>query len=304
MTDAFGRECLFRFLSGAGQAQEHILQGLPAGPQISERVVLRGEPSREGSNISRRRLARHNELTGLGRLDAGTHVGGKGGHVEIRRTPESDSGLFAAGHQFLGAPVGDDFPVVDDQNAIAQPFGLVEIVGGQHDTDPFVAKLVDDVAHHQACGGIDAGGGFVEERDLRPPDDRERERKSLLLAAGKSTPGRRRNRGQPDAFQERIGILRSRPVIRCEQPHRISAVHRDVDPVALQHDADAGSEPLRVFAGVEAKNACNARRRYAVALQRLDRGGLSGPVGAEQRQDAPGVLGERNPVDRRYRVGL
>ena len=55
---------------------------------------------------------------------------------------------------------------------------------------PLSFKPGDDGADGDATLGVDAAGRLVEERHLGPADQRERQRKSLLLAAREMAPGR------------------------------------------------------------------------------------------------------------------
>lgn len=59
-----------------------------------------------------------------------------------------------------------------------------------------------------------------------------------------------------------------------------------VDAAGLQHHAEAGAQLAGLGDGVEAEDPDRSRVGPAVALACLDRGGLSGAVGAEDGGDA------------------
>jgi len=73
--------------------------------------------------------------------------------------------------------------VVDDDDAVGQLLGLVEVVGGEQHGHAVGSQVGHDATDELAAGGVDAGGGLVEEGDLGAPDEGEGEREPLLLAA-------------------------------------------------------------------------------------------------------------------------
>jgi len=55
----------------------------------------------------------------------------------------------------------------DEGDAIAQPIGLVEVVGREHDRASGPAQLLDGLADDEGCLGIQGRGRFVEEQHRR-----------------------------------------------------------------------------------------------------------------------------------------
>src|SRR5690606_26642026 len=69
-----------------------------------------------------------------------------------------------------GRVLDDVAAVVDDGDAVAQPVGLVEVVGGEDDGGAAGGEVRDGVPDFAAPGRVEAGGGFVEEQDLGGQD--------------------------------------------------------------------------------------------------------------------------------------
>ena len=111
----------------------------------------------------------------------------------------------------------------------------------QHDAHAGIAQLAHDAADDLPAGDVDTGRRLVEERDLRPPDERQRQRESLLLTTRQPSPCRRRMVVQPDAGKQRVRVV-GVVVERREQPDRLRHPDPRVDAARLQHHADASGE--------------------------------------------------------------
>ena len=88
------------------------------------------------------------------------------------------------GPRLAGRALGDDHAVLDDRDAVGERLRLVEVVGGQQDRLAELLEPVDDAPGGAAGGGVEAGGGLVEEDELGVADEREREVEPAPLAAG------------------------------------------------------------------------------------------------------------------------
>ena len=80
-------------------------------------------------------------------------------------TSPSDPGL-----QVPEGARGDGPAVVDDHDLVGQGVGLVEVVGGEQDVGPPGHQSPHGVPHLAAAGGVETGGGFVEEQEPGRPD--------------------------------------------------------------------------------------------------------------------------------------
>ena len=108
-------------------------------------------------------------------------MGAQRAGVEAGRRAEADLVTGPCAHQ-LGRRARRDQPAaVDDQDAVGEPFRLLELVRRQQHAHALVAQLADDRADDQPPGGIDASGGLVEEGDLGAAHQRQRQREPLLL---------------------------------------------------------------------------------------------------------------------------
>ena len=109
-----------------------------------------------------------------------------------------------------GAPDRDDAAAVDDRDAIAQRFRLVEIVGRQQHRVAVVPHPRDLVVQLAARLRIEAGGRLVEKHELGFVDEGQREREPLPLATRERIERRVGLGGEREPFEQRSGAARSR----------------------------------------------------------------------------------------------
>jgi len=107
--------------------------------------------------------------------------------------------------------------VVDDRDAVAELFGLVHAVGGEHHRDAVVAQLPDEPPRGRPRVRVHPCRRLVEEHELGAPDQRERQRQSLLLPTGHPADHRVLRLAQPDEVEEPVGIVRV-VVVGGEEP--------------------------------------------------------------------------------------
>jgi seryl-tRNA synthetase len=177
---------------------------------------------------------------------------------------------------------------VDDGDDIGDALGFVEVVRREQHAGTAAREVGDDLAYHEAGLRIDAGARLVEKDNVGPADQGKGEGEPLLFASGEATPGGSSNGGKADPVEERVGLRRSR-VVGGGETERVAGVHARVHAAALEHHPDAGRKLLAVAARVESEDADLARRRGAVALERLDRACLARSIGAEESVDVAGV---------------
>ena len=153
-------------------------------------------------------------------------------------------------------------------------------MGGEHHRDAVGAQLAHEVPGGAAGLWVQARGRLVEEDEFGPADDGHREREALLLAAGEPAVGGAAATIEPQALDERVHVERVGVQLGHVAQHLVGA-GAGVDAAGLEHDADARLEARGVGDRVEAEDADGAGVGPAVALARLDGGGLAGAVGAE-----------------------
>ena len=84
--------------------------------------------------------------------------------MSIRSPPRRD---FSSS----GDPFGDHVPRVDDADLVGELIGLVEVLGGEHDGRPAGHEPPDRRPHFAPSSRVEAGGGLVQEQDLRRQDE-------------------------------------------------------------------------------------------------------------------------------------
>ena len=175
-------------------------------------------------------------------------------------------------------------------------------MGGQQHADAALPQSRHGGPDGDPPLGVDARRGFVEEGDLGPADERQRERQALLLAAREVAPGGGSHGGQAHQVEQAlrrqgVGVVGAEEV---EDPARPE--HR-VDAAPLEHDADAARQRGMVGHRVEPEHPHHAAGGPPVALERLDGRGLARPVGAEDDEDLAGLRPQVQLVDRGGRAG-
>ena len=99
---------------------------------------------------------------------------------------EADLQLLAAGVllELARRALGDHAPVVDDDDPVGEPVGLVQVLGGEQDRRPSRDQALDRVPERQPAARIEPGGRLVEKQHRRASDKRRREVEPAAHAAG------------------------------------------------------------------------------------------------------------------------
>ncbi len=300
-TGAVGDGGIARALRSGGEAQEHVLEALAPGPQVGEGQVVLREPRREGGDGGGRGRRVDPVLAG-GLLDHHCfEPRPEIGDVEARRRAEADLVPGAGRHELGGRAHADDLAVVDDDDAVGQLLGLVEVVGGDEYADTVVAELADHLTDELAAGHVDPRGRLVEEGDLGAAHQRQGQGEALGLAAREAAHRGGGPLDQADPLEQVVGVLGAR-VVRGEQAEGLPGGDAWVDAALLQHHADAAGEGLVVAPRVEPQHPHRAGGGGAVALEGLHRAGLAGAVGPEQSEHLAGLGVHRQPVHRSERT--
>src|SRR6266851_1986098 len=199
--------------------------------------------------------------------------------------------------QGIGGLHGQDLSVVHDRHPVAQRFGLIHVVRGEHDGPTFRPNRFRQLPQVASSLGIQPGGGFVEEEDLGLVDERGRDTEALLLSARQLGYRRARLLGQVHLLQDRHGIDRA-VVERAEHVEQLEQVQAIEEGRGLELHPDQVLHFLRVLADVDAGDDRLAVVRTAQALEDLDRRRLAGTIGAEQSEDLALLDPERDAVNR------
>ena len=185
------------------------------------------------------------------------------------------------GDQLARRAQGDDLALVDDGDAVAEPLGLVHVVGGEKDGSAAVLQVPDDLPELAAGLGVEARGGLVEEEELGISDQRDGDGEPLLLAAGKLL-----DQGVGLALQrdpgDRLVDGQARPVEAAKDDEQLA--HRLLvgEPRLLEGHADSLADRRRLGRPPQAEHLDLSRGRLVEPFEDLDGRGLARSVGAEE----------------------
>src|SRR6266511_1236523 len=197
--------------------------------------------------------------------------------------------------ELIGCSLGDDAAVVDDDDVIGEPVGLVQILGREYER----RALRDEFAEHRpevaAAVRVESGGGLVEEEDGRRGDQAGGEVESPAHAARVGLDGLACRVGEVERGEQLGGPGArdpAREVVEAADHLQVGAsgqqlVHRRL----LAGEADAWTHARRLADDVEAVNEGASLVRPQQRRQDANGGRLAGAVAAEQAQHAtPGDL--------------
>lgn len=171
--------------------------------------------------------------------------------------------------------------LVHQADAVGAPLGLFEVVRGEHDGRAVLAQPVDGVPQRVAGLDVQAGGGLVEEDQLRRPVDGGGEVQPPLLTAGQLRHLRTRLAREVDDAEHALDVVG--PLGEAaDQPDRLAHGQVRGEPALLQHDPHPGPHRGAVARALP-EHPHGARGGRAVALDGLEGRGLAGAVRPEQR---------------------
>src|SRR5258706_15188839 len=85
--------------------------------------------------------------------------------LRLRKAALDARGAAGMRFQVTGRAESDDFSVIDDAPAIAEPLGLLDIVRGHYNRFFLPFQLFDDVVNLSPHLGIEAGGRLLEKQE-------------------------------------------------------------------------------------------------------------------------------------------
>src|SRR5919106_1971450 len=222
--------------------------------------------------------------------------------VPVPAEADLDSGV---GREEVPRRAGaDDLAPGEDRHAVGEALRLLHVVRRQEDALAEGTQVADRLPGLPSRGGVEAGGGLVEEDELRVADEREREVEAAELAAGE-----RANAlvSLPCQAHELDHLRRAprRRVVAGEElddlPHR----EQVVDGGGLEDDADPRAEVAARASRILPEHAHVAGVSPPVALEDLHGRRLACPVRAEEGEDLAGANLEGDAVENFPRaVGL
>ena len=144
---------------------------------------------------------------------------------------------------------------------------------------------------------VQAGGGFVEEQQLGPSAEGQRELHAPLLSAGQLAVAAVHQPVQPGQ-RHAVGDAARARVVAAGQVDQLAHLQRVRHGRRLQHhpDAAARGQVLRR----QAEQVRLPRLRTLQAQQQADRGGLAGPVRTEQGEHLAGRQRQIQAIERQH----
>ena len=133
---------------------------------------------------------------------------GEGGRVG---GDDVDALLAHLGLELGGRAGGDLGAAVDQDHAVGQRVGLLQVLGGEQERDAVGHQLADRRPHHLAAAGIEPGGGLVEDEHVRGVDEAGGQVDAAPLAAGEVLDQAVAEAADVEAVDELVGERAARP---------------------------------------------------------------------------------------------
>jgi hypothetical protein len=182
-----------------------------------------------------------------------------------------------------GTP-GGDAAVVEHDDVVSQAVGFVEVLGGEHDGGAGRRQLGDDVPQAGPGGGVEPGGGFVQEQHRWRADQAGGQIDPAAGPAGQLTNPLAGEVAEVEPVDEFAGLAASARAEATEAADQLEVLpsgEKLVQPRVLTSDPDAAAHLVGGRDDVEPVDhhptGCGANEGGEDA----DEGGLAGAVVAE-----------------------
>src|ERR1700733_4662068 len=224
--------------------------------------------------------------------------------------------------QLTRRALGGEPAVVHHDQPVAQLLGLVHVVGGQDQRDAALFEPEQPVPHHVPGLRVQAGGGLVQDQDVRVVDQRPGDGQPPLHAAGQRLDLVLRPVLQLDELQQLLGPLPDQLAGQAEVPAVDQQVlpygQLDVQRVLLRDNAKPGPDHRAVLDRVSAQHPKLAAGRRRYAADHAHGGRLARPVWPQEaeclttvqieidaiyRRDAPEPLDQATRTDKYLSFG-
>jgi hypothetical protein len=191
-----------------------------------------------------------------------------------------------------GGVVGDHPPAVHHRDALGQPVGLLQILGGEQDGGALGDQLADHVPQLVAAGKVEPGGRLVEEYHRRALYQRGGHVEAAAHPAGVGPHRPVGGAGELEALQQFVGPLPRLAAGQLReapgQPEVLTAGQVGIDRRILAGEADPVADAVGVADHVVAEDLRVPAVGWEDGCQDPDRGGLAGAVGPEQPEHGTG----------------
>ena len=183
----------------------------------------------------------------------------------------------------------------DDADPVGQVLGLVEVVRGQEHRRPAVAQRLEQLPERPPRLRVEAGGRLVEEEQLGPADDAQRDVEPAALAAGQGAGPGAGLRRQADRLDHLVRVARRAGRSRRSGGPARAPSAQPASPVDCSTMPTRARQARSRSAGSWPSTVTSPASRLAEALEDLDGRRLAGAVGPEQREDLPGRMSRSIP---------
>src|SRR5579862_3327757 len=198
----------------------------------------------------------------------------------------------ALGDELFGRLLRDDAPFANDRDALAELFGLFEIMCRQEDRQAVAVERAQPLPQFETQFHVDPGGRLVQNQQMRFVNQGPRERKPTLLAARNLRILKMRVRRKTKSLEQHVRSFRDRAaaqsVVSCRENEHVAQREIAIEIVLLGREPDQGAcaSPIALVVVAE-----DANRPGALARQPddcVDRRRLSRAVRAEKTEELAG----------------
>ena len=182
--------------------------------------------------------------------------------------------------------LGDTPPMIDDQQPVAEPLGLVHEMRGEHDGLALCQQALQALPDQVTGLRIKSGSGFVEKEHRRIVDQRTRNgqapahatRQLLDLRVALACQLREIQQHVDAPARNRIGLAK----VAAEDEQVLGNGEVRIERVVLRHHADPDPCLAGALRHRQAEQFDAARIRLGQAERELERRALAGTIGPEQ----------------------
>ena len=205
------------------------------------------------------------------------------------------------GDQLAPGALGPDAALVDDPDPVAEPLGLLHVVGRVEDRHALLLERGDAGEDRVAALGVDAHGRLVEHQQAGVVEQADADVEPALHAAREAVGAVAGPVGQVDDCQHLVHapveLLAPEPLEAPEEAQVLAGGQVRVDGQVLGHVADGGLGVGRPDVHRPAGHDDLAAVAPEQAADHRDGGGLAGAVGPEQAVGLAGGDLEADAVD-------
>jgi len=214
------------------------------------------------------------------------HVGPGRGLRGADPGPRGDPAAGDEGLDLGGRALGDHPSGVEQDDAVGEGVGLLEVVGGEHDAAPGRRAVPQDGPEGATHLDVEAGGRLVDEEDVGVAAQGDPEQHPALLTAGELAEEAVLEPGEARGLDDR-GHRQRRRVVAAELGEELPHPERLRDPRGLQHHAGAGAGGGVARVAPEEPGGAGGRGREPG--EHAEGRGLTGAVRAEDGEEFAGA---------------